>query len=346
MSQQESKNKNTRPWLRWAVIIGSLLLVSAFFLPLWSIELWAPQYPEGLYMTIWANKITGDVRNINILNHYIGMHPIEQDSFAEFRYFPPAIATLVITGLLSAILNKRFLMRAWVGLLTLASVAGAYDFWMWEYKFGHDLSPDAPIKVEGMAYQPPFIGVRSLLNISAWSLPGAAGYCILIAVFLAFLGLFLDVRGVRRKAKLATASIATAVLFGACNLVSASPIEFGKDSCQTCHMTITDHRYGGEVVLKKGKAYKFDSLECMSSFLHEHKDDTGAVYVLDSESGKLIPAEKATFGLVPGTRGPMGEGILAAPDSQTLRRAAGESPSLKEMTWAEVTARLHASSVR
>lgn len=344
MSKQESTERNPRPWLRWAVIIAALLLVSAFFLPLWSIELWAPQYPEGLYMTIWANKITGDVRNINILNHYIGMHPIEQDSFAEFRYFPIVIGGLVATGLLSAALNKRFLMRAWVLLLLIAAAAGAYDFWQWEYKFGHDLSPDAPIKVEGMAYQPPFIGVRSLLNISAWSLPGLAGYCILIAIVLAVGGLLLDVRGLRKKAKVAAASLATALMFGACSAVSASPIDFGKDSCQNCHMTITDRRYGGEVVLKKGKTYKFDSLECMFHFLDDHKEDLGAVYVLDSANGKLISAEKASFGLVPGTRSPMGEGILAAPDHTSLRQVAGESPSLKEMTWAEVTARIHGSS--
>jgi hypothetical protein len=58
---------------RILVGIGSLLLLITFFVPLWQIMLWAPQYPEGLSMKIWHNNLSGNVDIINGLNHYIGM---------------------------------------------------------------------------------------------------------------------------------------------------------------------------------------------------------------------------------------------------------------------------------
>jgi copper chaperone NosL len=71
---------------RIVVAIASLLMVSAYFVPLWQILMWAPQYPEGLEMDIWINTITGDVKVISALNHYIGMKHIEVEMFPEFGY--------------------------------------------------------------------------------------------------------------------------------------------------------------------------------------------------------------------------------------------------------------------
>ncbi|MFN4149350.1 MAG: hypothetical protein ACK4IX_00255, partial [Candidatus Sericytochromatia bacterium] len=51
----------------------SLTMCLAYVLPLWKIDLIAPQYPEGLVLKLYANKIGGDVEIINGLNHYIGM---------------------------------------------------------------------------------------------------------------------------------------------------------------------------------------------------------------------------------------------------------------------------------
>ena len=48
--------------------------------------MWAPQYPEGLEMKIWINNLTGDVKIISALNHYIGMKHIEVSMFPEFKY--------------------------------------------------------------------------------------------------------------------------------------------------------------------------------------------------------------------------------------------------------------------
>ena len=71
---------------RIIIALGSLSLIATFFLPVWFIFLIAPQYPEGLTMNIWLNKITGQVEIINGLNHYIGMKHIKAEMFPEFGY--------------------------------------------------------------------------------------------------------------------------------------------------------------------------------------------------------------------------------------------------------------------
>jgi copper chaperone NosL len=170
---------------RILVLVAVLLLGVTFIAPLWKIEIWAPQYPEGLFMYIWTTKLTGDVRNINILNHYIGMKAISAADFPEFIYFPKAFAGLMIMGALVAAFGKKWLHYLWtVTILTFATWA-FFDFWKWEYNFGHDLNPDAAIQMDGMTYSPPLLGHKELLNISAWSLPHFGGYGFTFAIMLA-----------------------------------------------------------------------------------------------------------------------------------------------------------------
>lgn len=166
-------------------------------MPLWWISLDAPQYPDGIKMYIWVNQITGKdentIQNINILNHYIGMKYIEPDSIPELRYFPWVIAGLIASGLLIALIKNKPLMFIWIGVLTLLSILGMYDFYSWEYDYGHNLDPHAPIKVEGMAYQPPFIGTKWLLNFKATSWPHGGGIALFLSVVLANLIWILDI---------------------------------------------------------------------------------------------------------------------------------------------------------
>ena len=61
----------------------AILLVLVLYLPMWRIELNAPQYPEGLGLSIYANKLGGDVAIINGLNHYIGMKTLHEKDFIE-----------------------------------------------------------------------------------------------------------------------------------------------------------------------------------------------------------------------------------------------------------------------
>ena len=168
-------NDKLSPLQRVLVGIASLLLVGVYFFPLWYIKLWAPQYPEWLGMLIWVNKITGerpyDLYNINILNHYIGMQPIKPESIPELKILPFVFGFFVIFGLITAITGKRKLLKIWVWSFIIFGILALADFWWWEYKYGHNLDPRAPIKIPGGSYQPPFIGCKELLNFKACSYP-------------------------------------------------------------------------------------------------------------------------------------------------------------------------------
>ena len=171
------------------IFISALLLLGVFFKPLWFIELEAPQYPEGITMYIHVDKITGNeestLANINILNHYIGMQYIVPESIPELTCFPYVIGGLVFFVLLAAILKRKWLAFTWIIVLTLLCFLGIYDFYLWEYDYGHNLDPTAAIKVDGMSYQPPLFGEKWLLNFKAISYPHVGGIMLGIAVLLA-----------------------------------------------------------------------------------------------------------------------------------------------------------------
>ena len=63
---------------------------------------------------------------------------------------------------------------------------------MWEYNYGHDLNPNAPIKIPGMSYQPPLLGSEKLLNITATSIPYIGTWIIGITIMLALGALYLN----------------------------------------------------------------------------------------------------------------------------------------------------------
>src|SRR5688572_30991748 len=99
--------KTLKTFSRWTIAISALMMIAAYVMPLWQILMWAPQYPEGLEMEIWINNITGDVKIISALNHYIGMKNIEVSMFSEFKYMIYIVAFILVMGLITAIINKR-----------------------------------------------------------------------------------------------------------------------------------------------------------------------------------------------------------------------------------------------
>lgn len=174
---------------RITMAVAALLLLALYYFPIWSIALEAPQYPEGIGLDIYINTIEGkqpqDLQNINGLNHYIGMKEIQPDSIPELKFMPPIIAFLIVTGLIIAIWGNRKWVLAWLVLFLLLAVVGLVDFYLWEYDYGHNLDPNAAIKVPGMTYQPPLIGSKALLNFNAISLPHTGFFFALASMVMA-----------------------------------------------------------------------------------------------------------------------------------------------------------------
>lgn len=192
--------KPLKPISRALVAVSALLMISAYFVPLWQILMWAPQYPEGLEMDIWINNITGDVKIISALNHYIGMKHIEVEMFPEFTYMIYIVGFLIAFGFITALINKRPVLWIFVLLLVATGVAALVDFWLWGYDYGHNLDPTAAIVVPGMSYQPPLIGTKQLLNFTAFSGPDIGGWMFMVSALLAIGALVFEIYSSRKKA--------------------------------------------------------------------------------------------------------------------------------------------------
>lgn len=173
--------KKLKPISRILVGLSAASLSVAYFVPLWQILMWAPQYPEGLTMKIWINTLSGEVRTISALNHYIGMRAIDASMFPEFKYMVYIVGVLIALGLLASLLNRRSMLMVFAGSLVAAGIGALVDFYLWGYDYGHNLNPEAPIRIEGMSYQPPLIGTKQLLNFTAFSGPDIGGWVFIVA---------------------------------------------------------------------------------------------------------------------------------------------------------------------
>ncbi len=193
-------NRLSKPG-RMLLAIAGLLMIATYFLPLWQIQLTAPQYPEGLKLEIWLNRLGADVEVINGLNHYIGMGTLHEKDFAEFTYLQYIVAGLILTALAAALLNRRKWLFLWMLIFLAVAALGLYDFWKWEYEYGHNLDPTAPIQVPGMAYQPPLIGFKQLLNFGAYSIPDTGGWFYAASGFIGAALSFFEFRNMRKEKK-------------------------------------------------------------------------------------------------------------------------------------------------
>lgn len=180
------KKNQLTPISRAITIFCGLALIVVLFVPLWQIELAAPQYPEGLVLKMYPNKLGGNVDVINGLNHYIGMKTLHAENFLEFTILPYLIGFFALFCFIIAVINRRKWLNILLGSFIAFGIISMIDFYRWNYNYGHDLDPNAAIQVPGMTYQPPLIGYKQLLNFGAYSIPDIGGW-IFIGVGLLLL---------------------------------------------------------------------------------------------------------------------------------------------------------------
>lgn len=308
--------KNLKPVTRVLLLASALLMIVTYFVPIWQILMWAPQYPEGLEMKIWLYTLSGDYKIISGLNHYIGMKHIEVDMFPEFKYMIYVVGFLVAFGAVAVLINKRVLLFAYLGLILFAGVAGLVDFYQWGYDYGHNLDPTAPIVVPGMAYQPPLLGTKQLLNFTAYSGPDAGGYVFAVSGLIAILGIFLELKRTNKKhAELVSAGVVCLSLFLVSCTSGPEPLAYGKDGCHFCKMTLMDKKFGSEIVTTKGKIFKFDDVTCLKSFQTSGvlpADQVATIVITDfANPGTLIDARTAFYVTNEQIKSPMGSNTAA-----------------------------------
>ncbi len=189
---------------RIIMILGALLTLGLFVFPLWNITLEAPQYPIPLGMDIYINDFSDthphDIKNINLMNHYVGMKYIPE-SIPEFKIFPAVILVMALIGLIIGWKANYKWFLAWFVLMVILAGAGMYDFYLWEHDYGHDLDPKAIMKFTNkdgsvMGFQPPLFGTKDILNFRAHSYPQLGAYFLAIGMALSLVSFYLG-----RKAK-------------------------------------------------------------------------------------------------------------------------------------------------
>ena len=176
------------PLSRILLVAATIAILPAVFLPTWTITLRAPQYPDGLTMQIYPHTVKGDVQEINLLNHYIGMHAIDADEFPEFRFIPWFILRFFGFALLTALIARMPIAAlGWMDFVFF----GVVMLWTmnhWLYEFGNNLDPTAPLNIP--PFTPNLIGPTRIgqFAVSSWpasgailmGVAGALGPCIVL----------------------------------------------------------------------------------------------------------------------------------------------------------------------
>ncbi len=176
---------------RILILLAALLLVPTYMFPLWDLTLYSNQFPDGLNLSIYTHGLAGgrsagrdDLREINTLNHYIGMRPLLESDFSEFKWIPLAIGIFFILALRTVVIGK---MSNLVDNAVLFIYFGLYSLWSFYsrlHQYGHNLDPTAAVKVP--QFTPPLIGGKQLANFTVYSYPDlAAGFMTAFALVLA-----------------------------------------------------------------------------------------------------------------------------------------------------------------
>lgn len=185
---------------RVMVLAAALVLIPAFTSPLYTMTMFAPQYRDGLRLYIYSYKLVGgngggDTREINVLNHYIGMRDLVSEDFGEFKWMPFVIGAFALLFARTVVLGK---VSHLVDSLVLYVYFGVFSLWSFGYKmwtYGHNLSPTAAVKIA--PFMPPMYGYKQLANFEVYSYPALGSYALGAAALLLFLAFFRATRSAR-----------------------------------------------------------------------------------------------------------------------------------------------------
>lgn len=338
----EQKAKYLKPISRVMVLLASLCMGLVLVFPLWRIELDAPQYPEGLMLQIFPHKLGGDVEIINGLNHYIGMKSLHTGDFLEFTLLPYIIGAFALLSLVVFLLKRVRWLNIILFLLITFGIVAMADFWRWEYDYGHAINPHAAIQIPGMAYQPPLIGFKQLLNFGAFSVPDIGGWLFILSGVLLLTAVIIEWNKKSLKSSLKLSIVfwlaSISMILMACES-GPKPIRLGKDHCDFCKMTVADQKFAAELITKKGKVMFFDDLSCAIRYIRKGnvaEKDIEGIYVSDYlHPDVLHNVETAFFLKRNDLRSPM-NGNIAAFISDEQRNQLNEDGTGKEMTWQEL----------
>ena len=171
------------------LMLAALLLIISVFLPYWSMTLQAPQYPQGLKTEVYVNQLAGDVDEIDALNHYLGMPPLDEGGQLERSI---SAVALVVLGLL--LIAAVFVHNRWAAVLALPALLFPFvflaDLWWILYQYGHSIDPTSPLGGAIDPFTPPIFGSGTVGQFATVARPEAGLYLAFAAVLVILIGLW------------------------------------------------------------------------------------------------------------------------------------------------------------
>ncbi len=184
---------------RVITLIAAIVLIPTLFAPLYHMTLFSNQFPDGLNLYINAGSLEGgheegrdDLKEINTLNHYIGMKALDAADFPEFVWIPLAIGAFIVLCFRAAVIGRMwtlvdtFMLFIWFGMFS------AWTFYSRMYAYGHRLDPTAPVRVP--PFMPPLFGSEKMANFEVYNFPGLGSYCLFVFLVLLVVGMWLTLR--------------------------------------------------------------------------------------------------------------------------------------------------------
>lgn len=209
-----AQSKTLRGSVRWLkrlpqlfFLIAAVLLLVSINQPYWGLVLQAPQYPGGLQMRVFVNNMTGDadprldeVREIDGLNHYIGMRSLYDAAKFERSIAIPAV--IIMVGLLVVAV---FWQRRWTWLLSIPALTFPFvflaDLAFWMTNYGQNLDPYAPLSSAIQPFTPPILGEGVIGQFSTIANVDIGWYIIFTGTVLIAAGLALKLIDKLRAAR-------------------------------------------------------------------------------------------------------------------------------------------------
>ncbi len=171
------------------LMLAALLLMTSMFLPYWNMEMTAPQYPKGLFVDVYVNHLEGDMREIDELNHYLGMKKLDEGGQFERSI---SFLGIVVLGLL--LIASVFVHNQWAAILALPVIAFPIifvaDLWWILYQYGHSIDPTSALGGAIPPFTPPVLGLGMVGQFGTIATFDVGFYLALAAVVVMLTGLW------------------------------------------------------------------------------------------------------------------------------------------------------------
>lgn len=171
------------------LMFAALVLMVSMMLPYWSMTLKAPQYPKGLKVNVFVNHLEGDVREIDSLNHYLGMPPLDEGGRFERSISVIAIATLGLLLLAGVFVHNQFAALFALPALGYPLIFLA-DLWYILYQYGNSIDPKSALGGAIKPFTPPVFGEGKIGQFGTFAAPEIGLYLAILSALIVLVGLW------------------------------------------------------------------------------------------------------------------------------------------------------------